>query len=230
MTPELKSFIERPEVRDLIASSEWSKAYDLCDPDLRPQFTKLLLEIDIDPITSWTEIPSCYAARLKNFGPTLLLPNNIEAVGAKAFEYCPNIEKIVFRDNVREIDFSAFTGCPLKTLTIPGQVEIVGTSAFSSMEHLDRITVEEGVKYISQYAFSYGFNLIEVELPKSIVELGARVFRDCPKLEKIIYAGTAEDWSNIKKSSNSLWTDSKRRTLECADGKFRLTSRGEIIK
>lgn len=229
MTPELKNFIERPEVKSLIASSEWSKAYYLCAPDLTPQFTELLFEINIDPMTSWTKIPANYAARTSLFGNTLTIPDNIEVIGAKAFTFCPNIKQIDFGSNVKEICFDAFTGCPLKTLIIPGRIEVVGASAFSQMEHLNKITVEEGVKYIGQYAFSYGFNLTEVELPKSIIELGIGVFNDCPKFEKIIYAGTARDW-DLMGPTRPLWRHNSKKTIECADGRFRLTSRGEIIK
>lgn len=54
------------------------------------------------------------------------------------------------------------------------------------------------VTSISQHAFSGRRKLTSIEIPESVTEMGDDAFSGCVKLNKVIYAGTIDQWVQIK--------------------------------
>ena len=100
--------------------------------------------------------------------------------------------------SVTEIDIEAFANCyELETIVLPKTLEYIGSSAFIYCSSLREIEIPEGVTYIGSCAFSGCNRLEKVIMPISVYETSEKVFDGAEDLH-IYYAGTKEDWENIK--------------------------------
>ena len=111
----------------------------------------------------------------------LLLKNNINPLNymdhvPADFAYNLDIEKIVIPDNITHIGHDAFEKCfNLTEIIIPYNVVSIDNFAFLKCSGLTSITIPKKVKFIASKAF----------------------FR-CDRLKDVYYAGSKEDWKNIK--------------------------------
>ena len=60
--------------------------------------------------------------------------------------------------------------------------------------------------------------LYEVTMSNTITKIGERAFANCPRLGKIVFNGTIEEWNNIEKGDD--WFDSYYVEIFCTDGKL----------
>ena len=74
------------------------------------------------------------------------------------------------------------------TLTISGNGDMPNDiyKQWQNKDDFQKIIIDEGVTSISDYAFYYCSNLIEVIIQEGVTSVGDRAFADCSKLEKII--------------------------------------------
>ena len=79
-------------------------------------------------------------------------------------------------------------------------IKRISKEAFSNCDNLKKVFTNEGLKYISANAFGGCENLEIITIPKSIESMNEN-FADCTKL-KILYAGTAVEWQNVRKSKS----------------------------
>ncbi len=105
---------------------------------------------------------------------TVVLPDGVTAVGARAFERCTS----------------------LKSVTLPGSVKRIENNAFDQCLGLEGITLPEGVKRIDWAAFGSCNSLKSVSLPASL-ELIQDAFYWCDELRDVYYAGSEADWSQL---------------------------------
>lgn len=103
----------------------------------------------------------------------VVLPDTVEKIGYQAFNYCPDLEEVVFGKGLKEVDYFAFNACDsLKELIFP-----------------------EGLTTISEMPFGICANLKEVYLPASVTEFGGRLFyaENMPDLVVVAPAGSAAE-------------------------------------
>lgn len=73
-----------------------------------------------------------------------VIPNNVVAIGSKAFKNCAKLSSIVIPARVTSIGSEAFENCAsLGTITIPERVNSIGAKAFAGCASLTRATFEK---------------------------------------------------------------------------------------
>jgi hypothetical protein len=98
-------------------------------------------------------------------------------------------------DKTTQID--SYTLTAEATPGLHGMMEIAA-SKYAFQRAIREVIVPEGTEVINMEAFLYCINLRTVTLPASLRFINYRAFYSCPKLERIIYQGTKEQWSLIK--------------------------------
>ncbi len=103
-------------------------------------------------------------------------------------------------------------GCKTSKIPSDGSVTTIW-SAFWRCAGLTRIEVPEGITYISGHAFYECPNLEEIFLPKSLRTIGyPKASWGSNRLKRIFYAGTQEEWYQIKGH------DHVEHFITCVDG------------
>ncbi len=116
------------------------------------------------PVTEIGESSFCYRENMKH----LILPEGIEAIGARAFEEDQALEDVSF----------------------PRSLESIGAGAFMYCYHLHNIMIPEGVKIIGDSAFWECSFLKTVMLPESLEEIGPDVFYGMGKAAFFVKPGS----------------------------------------
>lgn len=110
----------------------------------------------------------------------------VTMIGAKAFNDCSQLEKVIIPDSVTEIeggkkdgfgcnDYSAFSGCTrLESITLPNKLTIIGPGVFRGCTNLTSIVIPSKVRLLGYEAFKDCANLksIIIENVKGAVEFG----------------------------------------------------------
>lgn len=94
---------------------------------------------------------------------------------------------VVYNDStytVASIGNSAFYGKALYTVTLPSTIKYIGNSAFSSSK-LVSIELNEGLESLGNYAFQNCKNIIRIDLPSTVNNIGRACFSTCEALEAI---------------------------------------------
>ena len=110
----------------------------------------------------------------------------VTKIGAKAFNDCSQLEKVIIPDSVTEIEggkrdefgynvYSAFSGCTrLESITLPNKLTIIGPGVFRGCTNLTSIVIPSKVRLLGYEAFKDCANLksIIIENVKGAVEFG----------------------------------------------------------
>lgn len=110
----------------------------------------------------------------------------VTMIGAKAFNDCSQLEKVIIPDSVTEIEggkkdgfggnyYSAFSGCTrLESITLPNKLTIIGPGVFRGCTNLTSIVIPSKVRLLGYEAFKDCANLksIIIENVKGAVEFG----------------------------------------------------------
>ena len=116
------------------------------------------------------------------FSGPLMIPSSVSTIERYAFEGC-RLSYVSFPDNIAAIGAKAFSGNPLSgTVTLPSGMEIVRESTFSGCQNLEKLIIPSSITRINSNAF-YGCTgltsiICEAEDPP-ILEEGA--FEYVPK-------------------------------------------------
>lgn len=140
------------------------------------------------------------------------LHENLQVIGGGAFEYCEQLATIDFEslNNLTYLDSDAFAetywykrqpdgfvflgsnllkykGKAPTTLVIPNGTRLIASQAFNydsdSVNVVTSVIIPEGVEYITG-AFMGLVELVSVELPESITEIGEYTFSGCKSLDE----------------------------------------------
>ncbi len=158
---------------------------------------------------------------------SVTIPNSITTIGECAFEHCRSLTSVTIPDSVTTISECAFAGCrSLTSVAIPASVKTINGSAFWDCRSLTSVTIPNSVTTIGDYAFDSCYTLTEVTIGDSVTVIGYRAFYDCDSLTSVAipasvttingyafwgcydltdvyYAGSEEDWMNIKIGSGN---------------------------
>ena len=100
----------------------------------------------------------------------------VTAIEGGAFYDCSNLKSVVIPENIRIIGGEAFHGCSgLKSVTIPSSVTRIDRSVFNGCSNLESVTILSKIESLSN-----------------------RVFDGCSNLKAIHFAGTEEEWNQMK--------------------------------
>ena len=111
---------------------------------------------------------------------------SVKVIGKNAFDGCEHLCKITFPQTLEIIDESAFNGCcKLKKICLPPNTCVIAKAAFKNcgLESVDMS--KTGIKTISEDTFANNTNLQQVNLPKSLTEIGMFAFSECKGLTQI---------------------------------------------
>ena len=114
-------------------------------------------------------------------------------------DYRGTITALNLTTGITSIGDWAFYDCSgLTSLSIPDSVTSIGKYAFGHCTGLTSLTVPEGIVSIGACAFYGCSGLTSVSIPTSVTAIGSDAFTDCSGLESATYAGTMEQWRNIR--------------------------------
>ena len=130
------------------------------------------------------------------------IPNTITSIGMGAFSGCHSLTEIELPDSITHVGYHTFTGCiNLETANIPPKVPYITWGMFASCRRLTTLTIPvdaalAGIAYESLVST----NITSLYLPQSIKFIDPSAFENCSNLTDIYYAGTEDEWKNIKTS------------------------------
>ena len=93
MTQELKSFIlNNKNLINQNTKESWEKIYDRIPKNIRGEFTKILLDVSIDPAEILGYIPTYYLSKseITNYE----IPDNITSIGDFSFYNCDSLTNV----------------------------------------------------------------------------------------------------------------------------------------
>ena len=117
----------------------------------------------------------------------VVIPEGVETISSYAFAKLTALEEVVFPSTLKFIEYGAFSGCSsLKKLTFSGENNIVTINQFA-FEGCDLTgTLDLPSAYvISDRAFAGNANLETVNLPKTLMTIGANAFAGCASLKNV---------------------------------------------
>ena len=139
---------------------------------------------------------------------SIAIPDSVTSIGDYAFCGCTSLTSITILDSVTSIGYGAFQGCTsLTSITIPDSVTSIDNWAFAYCDNLTSVTIGNNVTSIDHYAFRECTSLTSVTIGNSVTSIGDEAFAYCSNLKDVYYAGSQEEWKQIKiGSSNSRLT------------------------
>ncbi len=146
---------------------------------------------------------------------SIRIPKNVEKIGKDVFAFCDNLASIVVDENnkvykseqnciIRKSDDALIGTCTASV--IPNTVTTIGEHAFYGVS-ISKITLPEGITRIERDAFCYNYNLSEINLPSTVVEIqmpqGLSTVREIT-VDKDNPIFRSENNCIIRKSDNAL--------------------------
>lgn len=133
---------------------------------------------------------------------TIILGNNVEKIGERAFWGTTNLKNVIFSNSISEIEKQAFYCCiNVKTIYLGNKITKIGEEAFSSCS-LESITIPENVKSIGKNAFlncenlkNLTYNAIECEYDGINGSSLAGIAMNCP-IENLIIGEKVKEIPN----------------------------------
>lgn len=217
-----------------------AKSFREVDKHALAEFNTILYTAGIDPLDTLTFVPEHFEGRPNM--EEIVIPSNVKRINSRAFEGQP-LTKVTFSEGLLDIDYSAFSFCPITNIILPNSLRTleasvfygcemlthvhfgssltkVGAGCFNGCRSLKHVAFQEGLTDIHILAFSRCTNLKVVNIPRSIKFIGPNAFFDCGALEEIVYSGTVDEWNNVRKGStiHSSPTSKSLLKVRCLDG------------
>lgn len=246
MNPELKKFLSRHEILDLIDACKFEEVYRIvADEDTMPtcMLTDFFYELDIDPLSHMKKIPEYFNTAsgrtgnitipqgitsigreafylCENFDGELIIPEGVTHIGYAAFSMCDRLNKLVLPETLNSIDDNAFSHCSGFTgqLVIPSNITKIKEATFYGCEGFTgELIIPESVTWIDRRAFSGCSGFTKLVIPKSVRFIGDQSFCST-MLKNIQFNGTIDEWNSIQIHENA-WLRLTTRLVNCVDGK-----------
>lgn len=129
--------------------------------------------------------------------------SSVAVIGKQAFSGCTSLKTVKLGEELNEIGAGAFEGCEkLTAIVIPSSVRVIPERAFSGCKSLTEATFSDGIAEIGAYAFSDCAMLRDPVLPVSLQSIGEFAFLSCQSIE-------IAEVGNIK-YGRGVWMDCRR--------------------
>ncbi len=126
----------------------------------------------------------CYPSGRKD--TEFSVPEEVIAIGDKAFCRNFNLEKVILANNIKSIGTNAFAWCnKLKDIELPEGITTIGSGAFYQCTALEVIEIPDMVTEIGSHAFGYCINLKKITLSKNLEKIDRHLFKSCFALRNI---------------------------------------------
>lgn len=111
-----------------------------------------------------------------------VISEDIFEIGEWAFEWSA-VNSIIVPDGVEKIGARAFSGCfRAQKITLPDSVIRIGQAAFYSCKSIEELIIPDGVMIIEKVAFHNCSNLKKLVIPESVGGLDTWTFDGCLQL------------------------------------------------
>lgn len=137
----------------------------------------------------------------------LVVLENVEQIEPSCFKDCVTL-KDAYIKNAKEIPANCFENCThLEKVIISPNVIKIGEKAFFECTSLKDVYFEpiknekdytQGLQKIGDLAFGWCTHLEEIEIPESVLEIGAWSFKSCKNLRKIKTKLSSESFAFAK--------------------------------
>lgn len=162
-------------------------------------------------LTLGENITEIYANYFENFigleTVDLTACESLVSIGSYAFYNCSNLITVSFYQNANTSAFnaSAFSNTAwINSMTEPfvlNKTLLFVPANYSPTDGVANLAEIDEIEHISEYVFKNNSNIVEVNLPASVVSIGNSAFYNCSNLTKI----TFENGSNLKNIGNSAF-------------------------
>ena len=131
----------------------------------------------------------------------------VTSIGENAF-ICTSLTTITIPNSVTSIGWTAFSGCEsLKSIDIPNSVTSIGGCAFFGCTLLTSVTIPDSITSLDYSVFYGCTSLTSITIPDSVISIAKDAFLECTSLKDVYYSGTAEQWHQIKITSDNQTID-----------------------
>lgn len=120
-----------------------------------------------------------------NGGQPYQVPDGVEIIRNRAFQYCYGVTEVVLPDTVTTIGDDAFENSSLTKINLPDSITEIGEKAFSCIESLEAIEIPSSVKELKAASFSRNDGLSKVILHEGLEKIDDTVFAYCKNLEEL---------------------------------------------
>ena len=127
-----------------------------------------------------------------SIGTALDIPESMDghpvvAIGARAFNFELDLERLTIPGSVTNIEEYAFALCHGMTeIVIPDSVVSIGRYAFYKCYDVERIEIGSGVKSIGKWAFGECYGLEDISIAYGVETIGEYAFGKCYSLERVV--------------------------------------------
>ena len=155
-------------------------------------------------IGSGVQTIDSYAFRNCDALVSIVIPDNVTTINYDAFESCDKLKNITLSNQLTYIGGNAFSNCnALEIIVIPDSVKTIEYSAFWYCNNLKYVILGNGLTSINNSVFQGCYSLTAIIIPTSVVEVKENAFNGDSNVQHIFYAGTEEQWFNIKFNSGN---------------------------
>lgn len=168
--------------KELLKEDDFERFYQVIPEGYRPNFTKIFLACDINPLVYMDTVPSMYACCIENYNNSL--PSSIYGIGDNSFAYTGITS--VDLSNVASIKDFAFYEChELNQVTVGNSITTIPLGCFQECTSLQEILIPENVKYIGENAFKGCISLNSISILSKDCYVIPGAFRGTPKTAHI---------------------------------------------
>ena len=132
---------------------------------------------------------------------SIIIPDSVKKIGAKAFEDCRQLVSVVLPEGIETLENGTFLRCwSLRSVQLPESLTTIKDGVFWECHSLESIKLPAKVKTIGKDAFLGCQKLQEVILPNALQELGDGCFDVCDNLKKVVFPETIKKIGDTKMS------------------------------
>lgn len=137
--------------------------------------------------------------RYQGFDTHVTIPDEVVAIGSRAFFGHPTLEAVTLPPQLQHIDSCAFEGCKhLTEMDIPPSLRKIGGGVFENCTALRRVTFRSayaGIR-LTHGIFRNCTALEDIVLPQKLARIGSNTFENCKSLRTIDIPDTVKEISD----------------------------------
>ncbi len=127
----------------------------------------------------------------------VVLPSSLKSIGSYIFYNCDHLQSIIIdNDYFKSIDGVLYSQDLTKLMKYPSDCDLKSYRVFDGVEEImagafayskcEEIVLPQSLKKIHHSAFAFCENLKSMNIPESVLYIGARAFSHCLYLEKVV--------------------------------------------